>query len=158
MPGQENKVERRIYQLFEVGVVLKGLNAVVEVVVGTLLLFVNVNDILQSLIQNEFIEDPNDLLANYLQPLVHIAPGAQLFSALYLLSHGVVKVVLVWGLLRNKLWAYPASIVFLVIFILYQIERFFHTRSITLVLLTVFDLVVIWLIWHEYRRMSRSGI
>jgi uncharacterized membrane protein len=32
----------------------------------------------------------------------------------------VVKVVLVTALLRNKLWAYPWSIVFLILFIAYQ--------------------------------------
>lgn len=157
-PAQENTIERRLYQLFEVSILLKGLNAIVEIVLGTLLIFVDVNAILQSLIENELLDDPRDLLANYLQPLVHISPGAQSFAALYLLSHGAVKVVLVGGLLRNKMWAYPASLVVFGIFILYQVVRFFRTHSIALVALTIFDLVVMWLIFHEYRRLRGAAV
>jgi uncharacterized membrane protein len=36
------------------------------------------------------------------------------------------------------------------IFILYQVYRFTFTRSLGLVALSVFDLVLVWLIWHEY--------
>jgi len=36
-------------------------------------------------------------------------------------------------------------------FIVYQIYRFTLTGSIALIALTVFDLIVIWLIWLEYR-------
>ncbi len=43
--------------------------------------------------------------------LLHATSGltgsAVQFGAIYLLSHGVVKIVLVTALLRNKRWAYP---------------------------------------------------
>ncbi len=77
------------------------------------------------------------------------------FYAFYLLSHGVVKLALVAELLRNKLWAYPASLIVLGLFILYQIYRFYYTQSVGLVVLTVFDLIVMVLIWHEYGLMRR---
>jgi uncharacterized membrane protein len=67
------------------------------------------------------------------------------------LSHGIVKLFLVVGLLRNKLWAYPAAIVVFVLFIAYQLYRLSSAPSPLLVLLTVFDVVVIGLTWHEYR-------
>ena len=52
------KKERGLHQLFEVGVVLKGLNAAVELVLGVLLLFVNVGGIIQALAQHELLDDP----------------------------------------------------------------------------------------------------
>ena len=52
----------------------------------------------------------------------------------------MVKVLLVLGLLRGKLWSYPASLVALVLFIAYQIYRFSYTHSPGLIALTVFDL------------------
>jgi uncharacterized membrane protein len=55
------------------------------------------------------------------------------------------------ALLKNKLWAYPWSLVVLGSFILYQIYRFTFTHSLALIVLTVFDLAVIWLIWREYQ-------
>jgi uncharacterized membrane protein len=70
----------------------------------------------------------------------------------YLLSHGVVKIVLVGALLRNQLWAYPWMIVFLLAFIGYQLYRITLAPSIGLVGLTVFDAAVTWLTWREYQR------
>jgi uncharacterized membrane protein len=66
-------------------------------------------------------------------------------------SHGVVKLALVVGLLRNKLWAYPASLIALGLFIVYQLYRYSYTHGIGLIVLTAFDVFVMWLIWHEYR-------
>jgi uncharacterized membrane protein len=62
---------------------------------------------------------------------------------------------LVAGLLRNKLWAYPASLVVLGLFIAYQFYRFSYTHGAGLIVLTVFDIIVMGLIWHEYRLVSR---
>ena len=78
---------------------------------------------------------------------------------MYLLSHGAVKVVLVIALLMNKLWAYPLMITVLAIFIVYQVYRFSHSHSVSMILLTVFDVVVISLTWIEYQqqRSRRSA-
>lgn len=75
----------------------------------------------------------------------------QNFYAFYLLSHGIVKLALVVALLKDQLWAYPASLVVLGLFIAYQLYRFSYTGSAGLIILTVFDLFVMVLIWHEYR-------
>ena len=109
-----------------------------------------------SLTQDELIEDPSDVLGTYLLNLAqNFTVSTQHFYAFYLLSHGVVKAFLVVGLLRNKLWAYPASLVALGLFIVYQLYRFSYTHGAGLIVLTVFDLFVIWLIWHVYRLVRR---
>ena len=66
-----------------------------------------------------------------------------------------MKVFLVVGLLRNKLWAYPASLVVLSLFIVYQLYRYSYTHGIGLIILTIFDVFVIAMIWHEYRLVRR---
>ncbi|GEM_PF-95541 len=149
--------EKRIFQVFEIAVVLKGLNALLEIVLGLLLMFTNViNEFVAVLVHNEFIEDPNDFIATHIQALLPISPHAQFVGALYLLSHGVVKIFLMAGLLRNKLWAYPSTIVVLSLLILYQLTRFFWTHSPWLIVLSAFDTFVVWLVWHEYKRASRA--
>jgi uncharacterized membrane protein len=76
-------------------------------------------------VYEELIEDPNDFVAIHLLSIAqNFTVGTQHFYAFYLLSHGVVKVFLVIGLLRNKLWAYPVSLVVLGLFIVYQLYRF----------------------------------
>jgi uncharacterized membrane protein len=58
-------------------------------------------------------------------------------------------------LLKNKLSAYPASLIALGLFVLYQLYRFSYTHAAGLIVLTVFDLLVMSLIWHEYRLVGR---
>lgn len=61
-----------------------------------------------------------------------------------------MKVLLVIGLLKEKLSAYPASPVVLAAFIAYQLYRYSYTHSLGLIVLSVFDLVVVVLVWHEW--------
>jgi uncharacterized membrane protein len=151
--------EQRIHQIFTLSVLLKGAHALLECASGVALALISTTSIVNLitwLTQDEFVEDPNDFVA------IHLLRMAQDFSVttknfyvFYLSSHGIVKLFLVAGLLRNKLWAYPASLIVLGVFIAYQVYRFTYTHSIGLVLLTVFDLFVIFLIWHEYQLIRR---
>ena len=147
--------ERRIHQIFEVSILLKGGHALIECVGGILLALVRtqaITDFVGRATQYELSEDRNDLVANY---LLRWAQGfsieTQQFYAYYLLSHGVVKLLLVIGLLREKYWAYPVSLVVLGLFIAYQIYRYSFTHSPALIVLSIFDIFVMGLVWHEYR-------
>jgi uncharacterized membrane protein len=151
--------ERRIHQIFEISVLLKGAHALIECIGGLVLAFIStstITNLVNALTQEELIEDPNDFVATHLLSLAQgFTVSTQHFYAFYLLSHGLVKVFLVIGLLRNKLWAYPVSLVVLGLFIVYQLYRFSYTHGFGLIVLTVFDAVVIGLIWHEYRLVRR---
>jgi uncharacterized membrane protein len=151
--------ERRIHQIFEISVLLKGAHALIECVGGLVLAFVStsaITSLVNALTQEELIEDPNDFVATHLlSQAQNFTVSTQHFYAFYLLSHGVIKVFLVIGLLRNKLWAYPVSLVVLGLFIVYQLYRFSYTHGFGLVALTVFDVMVMGLIWHEYRLVRR---
>ena len=146
--------------LFRASVTLKGLDAVVEILGGIALFVINPGFILRAvawLTQDELAEDPRDLVANYVLGVArHLSIGSEHFAAYYLLSHGIIKLALVGALLDNKLWAYPLAIIVFGGFIVYQIYRFTFTHAIGLIALSVFDLAVIWLIWLEYRALSRS--
>jgi uncharacterized membrane protein len=151
--------ERRIHELFEVSVLLKGAHAAIECI-GGLLLWLTGNDVIvrivASLTQDELREDRSDFIAQHIMTWANgFSLATQHFYAFYLLSHGIVKLALVTGLLMRKLWAYPASLAVMTLFIAYQLYRYTHTHGIGLILLTVFDLVVMWLVWHEYRLLKR---
>lgn len=151
--------ERRIHRLFQVSVVLKGVHALIECASGIALALIGTNTIsnlVNTLTQEELVEDPNDFIATHLLSWAQgFSVETRHFYAFYLLSHGIVKLFLVAGLLRNKLWAYPASLVVLGLFIVYQLYRFSYTHGFGLIVLTVFDVIVMGLIWHEYRLMRR---
>jgi uncharacterized membrane protein len=141
---------------FLIGIVLKGLDGVLEVIGGGLLLLVSpstIGRVTAALTEHELSEDPHDYLANHLLHATGALTGATLtFAAVYLLSHGAVKIVLVAALLRNKIWAYPWMIAFLVAFIAYQLYRMTFAPSIGLAGLTVFDAIVTWLTIREYQK------
>lgn len=147
--------------LFRLSISLKGAHAVLEIFGGLALLFTKPDAVLRIvalLTQDELVEDPHDLVANY---ALHVAQALTLrteqFAAWYLLSHGVVKLLLVIALLRAKVWAYPVSMIVFGVFIGYQMYRYTFTHSPMLVALSVFDGLVIWLIWLEYQAMQRHA-
>ena len=151
--------EKRIHQIFVVSVLFKGAHAFVEIIGGVLLYLFSTQTLVALMLrysQDELIEDPHDWVGTH---LLTFARGFSVedhhFYAFYLLSHGIVKSVLVLGLLKEKLWAYPASFVVFGLFIAYQLYRYSFTHEIALILLTIFDLFVIYLAVHEYRLLRK---
>ena len=149
--------EKNLHRAFEIGLILKGIFALLEIIAGIVAYFISQNFLLNlvlAVFHEELEGDPHDLVANF---LIHSAQNfsvsTQLFTSVYLLGHGVFKAVLIAGLLRGKLGYYPAAIIVFVLFVVYQIYRYSITYSIGLLLITLLDIVVIWLTWHEYRYM-----
>lgn len=151
--------ERLIHRAFEASLLLKAAHALVECVGGIALYVVSTTEItglVRAATQSELVEDPNDFVASRLLELAQgFSVGSQSFYAFYLLSHGIVKLGLVAALLANRLWAYPASLAVLLAFIAYQLYRYSYTHATGLLLLTLFDMVLVWLVWHEYRLVRR---
>lgn len=152
--------ERSIHLAFQVSLWIKGLFALTEIAGGVIAFFVTrqfLVELASTITQGELAEDPHDLVANFLlHSAEHLSVSAQHFTAYYLASHGVVKLWLIVGLLRERLWYYPTAIVIFGLFILYQLYRFNATHSPWLLVITVIDLVVIVLTWHEYRYLGRT--
>ncbi len=154
--------DQRLHRLFFVSILLKGLDGVFETVGGALLLFLGpeaINRVLLLVLAHEFAEDPHDWLAGLIQHgMGKLSAGAERFAGIYLLGHGLVKVLLVTGLLRGFLWAYPTAITVLGAFIVYQVGRILHRHSMALLVFTVVDLCIVFVIWREYRNVRRRGL
>jgi len=156
------KATTRLDKAFEVGILLKGLDGLLEIAGGILLFFVQpaqLNQLAAALTQHELAEDPRDFLATHvLHSVEDLSAGSLVFAAVYLLSHGVVKIVLVWEILNNRLWAYAGLIYLTIGFMIYQIYRFTYSHAISLVLLTVFDAVIVYLTVAEYRKRRHPPV
>lgn len=142
---------------FRISLYLKGLDGLMETLGGLFLLIVRpeqINHFAAWLTHGELSQDPRDFIANHILRTAHNLSGSALaFGAAYLLSHGIVKLVLVIEVLRDKLWAYPALIVVIGLFIVYQIYRMaVDGFSWGMLLLTIFDFIVVYLTVKEYRR------
>lgn len=151
---------KAIHILFQIGLIGKAVDGVLEIVGGTLLCFVNpeqINGIMRALTREELSEDPHDLIAGLLmRSVLHLSTGTKVFAAIFLLWHGVIKVGLVWALARKHWWAYPIAIVAFGLFLAYQGYRYAYTHSIWLLALSFLDLFVIVLTWLEYKRLRAS--
>ena len=149
------KLARLSHRAFQVGVILKGVDGVLELLGGAALLLTTQATIQRavSLLTNEELaEDPRDYLANHVVRMAQqLSLSTQHFAAIYLFAHGAIKIALVVGLLRGWRWSYPAALLVLTDFIGYQLYRLAHLPSLGLSVLTALDLAVVILIWHEWR-------
>lgn len=129
----------KLHAAFQIGVILKGLNGLLELIGGILLLAF-----------------PPSAIQRFVVELTHneITRQAQTFAAIYLLSHGAIKAVLVYALLKDKLWAFPWAIGVFAGFGVYQIYRYFVEPSGWLIALTVLDVIVIGLTLAEWQRVK----
>jgi len=140
---------------FRTGIAIKGFDGLLEMAGGVLLWFVQpqaMGRALRTLSLHELSRDPHDFIGIHLlhvsEKLAHSNP---LFASIFLLAHGLAKVGLAIALWINALWAYPLAIGVFSAFGLYQMYRISHTHSIALAILTVFDAMIVWLTWREYR-------
>ncbi len=144
-----------IHILFVISLIIKGLSGVAEIIVGMFLGSVTLPELQQTvdfLTQGALNRNPNDVFANFLQKIsMQLSFDTQTFATMYLLGHGLIKVLLVTALLRQKLWAYPVAIIVFGLFMFYQVYAYFLNHSIWMVYLTLFDIVLIYLTYGEYR-------
>ena len=153
---------RRGHRLFELAILFKGVDGALELVGGVLAAFVPLSA-LDSLIYmvtaHELSLEPDDRIANALRNFADmLSIGTKHYAAAYLLSHGLLKLVLVYGLWREKTWAFPSALLFLTLFVAYQVYRYFHTGSPSLLVFAAIDAAVAWLIWREYERRTQAQV
>jgi len=159
---QPSFIERLLQKLLVLGIYLKGIDGVLEVVGGIMLWAVpNVvlDRTLHFLTQRELAEDPRDVVANWLVGLTSvITPNIKLIVGIFLIVHGLAKIFLAAGLIKEKAWAYPASISIFLVFIIYELYRLSYNRSFILGSVALGDIILLILIYHQYRHLRRSSV
>ena len=149
-----------LHRLFQVAVVVKGIDGVLELLGGLLLALIGptaLHRLVVVLARHELADDPDDWVVMTLRHLAEsFSVETRHFASAYLIGHGILKIFLAVTLLRERLWAFPTALSVLAIFVAYQLHRFVRTHSIVLLALTVVDLVVMVLIWREYRSRRDS--
>ncbi len=158
----EDESHKSLDRAFRITITLKGLDGLLEVIGGIVLLVVppaSIEHVVRFFTAHELAQDPHDFIASHLlHSASQLTRSATVYGGIYLLSHGITKVVLVVLVLKDKLWAYPLIIALLLVFIVYQVYRLTYKVSFGLVVLTLFDMLVVWLTWREYRIKRRAMI
>jgi len=152
------KAKSTFDKVFEGGLLIKGLGGFLEFL-GGLLLFVFTPDQIHRfavlLTHTELVQDPHSKISNMLlQSTHHFSNGSRIFLILYLWLHAAIKLIAVIGILKNMLWAYPFSLISLGALMLYQVYSiFFIKASFGMIGLTIFDILILWMITIEYKRV-----
>ena len=151
------KLKRLQATLFKTAIIIKGIDGIIEVIAGFFLFFESnfISGIIRKIFEHELSEEPSDVIANFLiNAAQNISLSSQHFIALYLLIHGLIKMGLVYALLKKIMWAYPLSLVFLSLLIIFQVVRFCFTHSVILLFFTLLDAVIVLVIRKEYNRLT----
>jgi uncharacterized membrane protein len=142
-----------LHRLFELAIFFKGVDGLLETAGGLLILFVPLHSLdtwVRWLVAHELIGS-HDFLADAAEHLLDsVSLDSKRFASVYLIGHGLIKIFLVYALWREKLWAFPAALWFIALFVVYQLYRFTHTYSIALLIFALLDVLVAWFIWREY--------
>lgn len=158
MPNLNKQEVKIIHYIFDFGLILKGINGILEIAAGILLYFFNEQKIVSFITfitNNELTEDPNDKIANFvLQTARALSLPGRIFASLYFFSHGIIKLGLIAAMLKKKSWSYPLAMVVFGLFIVYQMYKYFLHPSAWLVVASAIDVVVIAATWFEYQRIK----
>lgn len=154
--------ENVYHGLFEAGVIIKIFDAATEIISGAFLALVTraeIRTFVISLTSRAFPNLPVNILWDSLnQTFSLLGNYSQAFWAAIFLAHGIVKLFLAIGLIKDKLWTYPTSVVAFSLFAAYQIWQIATQPSLLLALVTAYDVALIFLIVHEYRyKLKEKG-
>ena len=152
------------HKLFNATLAVKGTFATTEAMVGfSLWLGANfaaapklpVEGSIEWLNLHEITQDPQDPMVQWTaQQAENLSVAPDNFYAVYLIVHGLLKLVMVILLARRVTWAYPAAMVVLAIFVVFQLHGWTQGHSPFLLMLSGFDLFMIYLVWREYRMLK----
>ena len=149
-----------LHKSYELSLLLKALLGLTQLV-SALILYLTPNggitDFVTWLTSQELSEDPVDGVALWLlQSARDLSISTIAFYVLYLLAHGVLNLGIVLSLWARLNWAYPVSIVVLLVFVAYQLYEYSVTGSPMMIVLSLFDLLIALLVWREYRVLLQS--
>ncbi len=144
---------------YHAGLALKGFDGFLETIGGMLLLALppeRLFALFRIVTARELSNHPDDWIGHAITQLSNaLSVSSERFAGIYLIGHGIVKLLLVLGLWRERAWAFPIALSFLGFFLLYQLYRIAHTHSIALMIFSAFDLFVLWVVWQD-RQLVRE--
>ena len=157
-PAAENA--RWTERLFRVALLVKGVDGAAELLGAIALLLVSgdwMHRVVVLVLARDLVGPPDAPPARHLVRAVdEFASGDRTFVVVYLALHGVLKLALVWALLRRWLPAYPPAVAVLGLFVVYELVHAWHTGSVLLAVLALLDIAIIVLVLREYRLLRRE--
>jgi uncharacterized membrane protein len=147
-------------RLFDVTLIVKGVAAVVDLVAAAVIFTTG------SELAIRFFAKVTTLVTDFegdgvVSQYLSLQPGSITtfdiwFITGYLAIHGIINIVLVEGIWFRRQWAYTKAMRILLLFFVYQCVRLFFVWSYWLFIITLYDLVVLLLLYNEYRHAEQA--
>lgn len=140
---------------------VKGIDGAVELIVGVTLLVAPeaIDTMLDGIVGTAQAGDGR-ISAAIATLIAHadtqLANGGSVFLTAFLIAHGVIKLALVYALLRRLIKAYPWAIGVLVAFLIYQLFALINAPSVSQAAFCALDVAIVVLVWREYRELRGS--
>lgn len=160
MDKQHDKTASAFNLIYDTGIIIKGIDGLIELVTGVLLLISPglVHMVLMA-VAGRAATAHNHLyhfIGDYVARLdKELAASGLVFLIIFLITHGVVKLVLVYCLLKKIVKVYPAALVILGLFLIYQLYVFIQTPTVGMGLFCVLDAAIVILVWREYKMLKK---
>jgi uncharacterized membrane protein len=154
-----DRIGRCLHIVFKASLVFKGVLAALEALAGLGLLLAP-NDRILALVdwltRAQIAHDRSEPMTTWTAGIAQsFSIHSQHFYAIYLIGHGALKLVMVGMLARRTVWAYPVAICILIGFIIYQLHHWLVDGSSFLIVLSAVDLIMVGLVWREWRMLRR---
>ncbi|MFT5873769.1 MAG: putative membrane protein [Clostridium sp.] len=144
------------------GLVMKGVDALIEFIGGFILIVLNyewLNRLIRLIALPELIEDPKDIAMNYFITVgQNFSINSQHSIAVYMMLHGITKMAVVWVLLTKRLWAYPLAMLVFASFIAYEMYSYMNSLSVLMLMMVIIDTAIFVMIILEYKHLKVSKI
>lgn len=102
----------------------------------------------------ELSEDKNDFIANWIIQFSHnFSIQLEHFLAFYLIVEGIIKILMVYGLLKEKLYIYPIAFLFFTTLLLYELYTLLLWWSLFLLIVFWLDVILLIIIYKEYKKL-----
>ncbi len=145
---------------FYVSLAVKGIDGLIETVAGIFVWVTSLEGLkyfAAILTAKELLEDPGDIIANWTITWAdNLSTDTKTFIVFFLLSHGLIKLILTILLYQNKRWAYPLSMALFSGAVIAQFIRLTSHFSATLTAITIIDILVIIIIWQKYLELKQQ--
>jgi len=153
---EEIRHSRWFDTIYKVGISIKGFDGVIELIAGLILVFSpQTPHYLLTRIADYFADKGTNFFDFIASAVVKLDTGltgqTTLFVIIFLLSHGLIKIVLVYCLLKKFYRIYPYALVVLILMLFAQLIPLVRDlSSIALWLITVLNVLIIYIVWAEY--------
>ncbi len=156
---RDSKYYDRVYF---VTVAIKGIDGLIELIAGIVLIIAPhfLHSVLATLFGHASVHKGH-FMQFVAQNIAHIdselSRGGLLIVILFLISHGVIKLALVYALLKEILWAYPYALFVLTLFLVYQLYILAIHPTIGMGLFALLDAIIIWVVWGEWQKLKAEA-